>query len=154
MKSYGLTKAAVMDEKNDLSSHDGLLKEYKRLGIQLKQLQILERRTSDQLAEMRRDEIDVADEITKFSNLNVSFAIAKSRLQIIIFLCVQNLREEAAAKMEQLAATLDELRKKERTTTGVIDEARKRNIEIKVRTRRKTTVDTETFFFGNSIKRF
>lgn len=73
LKSYGLNKSAVMDEKNDLSSHDGLLREYKRLGIQLKQLQILEKRTNDQMAELRNDELVVGDEIQKFSNLNVSF---------------------------------------------------------------------------------
>lgn len=62
----------MLDEKNDLSSHDGLLREYKRLGIQLKQLQILEKRTADQLKELRREEITVSEEILKFTNLNVS----------------------------------------------------------------------------------
>lgn len=60
-----------MDEKNDLSSQDGLLKEYKRLGIQLKQLQILEKRTRDQLTELRREDGLVTEEIDKFTNLNV-----------------------------------------------------------------------------------
>lgn len=72
LKSYGISRSSMLDEKNDLSSHDGLLREYKRLGIQLKQLQILEKRTADQLKELRRDETTVSEEILKFTNLNVS----------------------------------------------------------------------------------
>lgn len=72
LKSYGITKSSILNEKNDLSSHDGLLKEYKRLSIQLKQLQILEKRTNDQLKELHQEEILVNGEITKFSNLDVS----------------------------------------------------------------------------------
>lgn len=72
LKSYGISRASMMYDKNDLSSHDGLLREYKRLGIQLKQLQILEKRTADQLKELRREESTVSEEILKFTNLNVS----------------------------------------------------------------------------------
>lgn len=72
LKSYGISRSSMMDEKNDLSSHDGLLREYKRLGIQLKQLQILEKRTADQLKEIRLEEVTVTEEILKFTNLNVS----------------------------------------------------------------------------------
>lgn len=72
LKSYGITKSSILNEKNDLSSHDGLLKEYKKLSIQLKQLQILEKRTKDQRGELKEDEVLVNEEINKFNNLEVS----------------------------------------------------------------------------------
>lgn len=83
LKSYGISRSSMMDEKNDLSSHDGLLREYKRLGIQLKQLQILEKRTGDQLKELRLGEATVREEILKFTNLNVSNT-AKRRKFIVV----------------------------------------------------------------------
>lgn len=73
LKSYNISKSSGLDEKNDLSSHDGLLKEYKRLSIQLKQLQLLEKRTRDQLSDLKKEEINVADDIDKHSNLSVLF---------------------------------------------------------------------------------
>lgn len=72
LKNYGITKSSILNEKNDLSSHEGLLKEYKKLSIQLKQLQILEKRTKDQQAELKEEELLVNEEIKKFSNLDVS----------------------------------------------------------------------------------
>lgn len=72
LKNYGITKSSILNEKNDLSSHDGLLKEYKKLSIQLKQLQILEKRTKDQRNELNDEEVLVNAEIEKFSNLDVS----------------------------------------------------------------------------------
>lgn len=42
------------------------------------------------------------------------------------------MRDDAATKMEEMAATLEELKKKERVTESVVQEARKRNSEIKV----------------------
>lgn len=74
LKNYGITKSSIINEKNDLSSHDGLLKEYKKLSIQLKQLQILEKRTKDQLSELNKEEVLVNQEIIKFSNLDVSLS--------------------------------------------------------------------------------
>lgn len=71
LKNYGITKSSVLNEKNDLSSHEGLLKEYKKLSIQLKQLQILEKRTKDQRSELNQEEGLVNEEIDKFSNLDV-----------------------------------------------------------------------------------
>lgn len=62
----------MLNEKNDLSSHDGLLKEYKKLSIQLKQLQILEKRTKEQRNELSEEERVVNEEMIKFSNLDVS----------------------------------------------------------------------------------
>ena len=72
LKNLGLSKSSIVNEKNDLSSEDGLLKEYKRLSIQLKQLQILEKRSVDQLENMRSEELSVIDDINKFNNLDVS----------------------------------------------------------------------------------
>lgn len=72
LKNYGISKSSILNEKNDLSSHDGLLKEYKRLSIQLKQLQILEKRTKDQKKELNEEEVTINTEIEKFSNLDVS----------------------------------------------------------------------------------
>lgn len=68
-----MSKSKILDEKNDLSSHDGLLKEYKKLSIQLKQLQILEKRTRTQFDNLKNEEIQILDEIDKFNNLEVSF---------------------------------------------------------------------------------
>jgi hypothetical protein len=58
--------------KNDLGSHDGLLKEYKKLGIQLKQLQLLEKRTREQLHTMKDEEREIMRDIQRFSSLDVS----------------------------------------------------------------------------------
>lgn len=74
LKNYGISKSSILNEKNDLSSHDGLLKEYKKLSIQLKQLQILEKRTKDQRKELNEEEVSVNTEIDKFSNLDVSLS--------------------------------------------------------------------------------
>jgi intraflagellar transport protein 74 len=58
--------------KHDLSSQDGLLKEYKKLGIQLKQLQLLEKRTREQLLTMQEEQRELLNDIQRFRNLNVS----------------------------------------------------------------------------------
>ena len=71
LKSYGIPKSSVIDEKNDLSSHEGLMREYKRLSIQLKQLQLLEKRTKEQLTELKSEERTVLEDISKCTNLNV-----------------------------------------------------------------------------------
>lgn len=47
----------------------------------------------------------------------------------------QVLRDDAARKMEEMTASLEELKKKERVTDSVVQEARKRNSEIKVNVR-------------------
>lgn len=72
LKTLGISKVANLSEKNDLSSEDGLVKEYKRLSVQLKQLQILEKRYTDTLATLQKDDLTIADDINKFSNLDVS----------------------------------------------------------------------------------
>lgn len=71
LKSMGMTKVTLLNEKNDLSSEDGMIREYKRLSIQLKQLQILEKRSSDQIENLKKEEIERIDDIGKFQNLDV-----------------------------------------------------------------------------------
>ncbi|GAB0090062.1 Intraflagellar transport protein 74 [Sergentomyia squamirostris] len=102
----------IFGEKNDLNSHGGLLKEYKKLSIQLRQLQLLEKRTQDQHSALKKEEIDLTEEISKFSNLD-------------------SLREDAAEKMSDLTSRLEELRNKKRVTEGVLQEAQKRSRETK-----------------------
>lgn len=70
LKSYGISRSSI-DESNDLSSHEGLLREYKKLNIQLKQLQILEKRTKDQLANLQDEDRTIEEEIELYSNLDV-----------------------------------------------------------------------------------
>lgn len=72
LKSLGLSKIPI-DDDYDLSSEDGILKEYKRLSIQLKQLQILRKRTIDQIQKLKQDKIDITNDMQKFANLQVSF---------------------------------------------------------------------------------
>ncbi|XP_055591662.1 intraflagellar transport protein 74 homolog [Uranotaenia lowii] len=115
MKSLGSDKldSSGFTAKNDLNSHAGLMKEYKKLSIQLKQLQILEKRTISQLNGLRQEENDALNNIQKFSNLEAP-------------------RSEATIKMSDLSGTLQELEDKKRVTENVVDEAQKRNQEIKI----------------------
>lgn len=82
LKSLGIPKAAL-DDNNDLSSENGLLKEYKRLLVVLKQLQILKKRTIDQIDSSKREILELEQEIGKYSNLNV-------KLQFITFFIIKN----------------------------------------------------------------
>lgn len=77
MTLQGMNLKNVNLEKNDLSSQNGLLKEYKKLSIQLKQLQILEKKNATQLEQLKAEERLMLDEIHKYSQLEVS--AAKSR---------------------------------------------------------------------------
>ncbi|XP_065077993.1 intraflagellar transport protein 74 homolog [Ochlerotatus camptorhynchus] len=115
MKSMGSDKleSSGFTAKNDLNSHTGLIKEYKKLSIQLKQLQILEKRTINQLTGLRQEETDALNNIQKYSNLEAP-------------------RSEATVKMSELTGVLQELEDKKRVTENVVDEARKRNQEIKI----------------------
>lgn len=72
MTLQGMNLKNVNLEKNDLSSQNGLLKEYKKLSIQLKQLQILEKKHSTQLEQLTAEERTIVDEIQKYSQLDVS----------------------------------------------------------------------------------
>lgn len=65
-------RSDIFGERNDLTSQGGLLKEYKKLSIQLRQLQILEKRTQDQYGGLKKEEMELSEEISKFSNLDVS----------------------------------------------------------------------------------
>ncbi|XP_049292704.1 intraflagellar transport protein 74 homolog [Anopheles funestus] len=101
------------NSKNDLNSHSGLMKEYKKLGIQLKQLQILEKRTMQQVNSLRQEETDALQNIQKYANLEIP-------------------RADAIVKMNDLTSILQEMEDKKRVTENVVDEARNRNHEIKV----------------------
>lgn len=72
MTLQGMNLKNINFEKNDLSSQHGLLKEYKKLTIQLKQLQILEKKYSTQLEQLRAEERAAIDEMQKYSQLDVS----------------------------------------------------------------------------------
>lgn len=71
LKTLGLSKTAL-DDNNDLTSEDGMLKEYKRLSIHLKQLQILKKRTADQVQGYSQESMELNTDIEKFGNLHVS----------------------------------------------------------------------------------
>lgn len=71
LKTLGLSKAAV-DDSNDLTSEHGMVKEYKRLLVILKQLQILKKRTADQIEAAKKEELELQQDIEKYSNLSVS----------------------------------------------------------------------------------
>lgn len=71
LKTLGLSKAAL-DDNNDLTSEHGMIKEYKRLLVILKQLQILKKRSADQIEAIQKEELELQREIEKFSNLSVS----------------------------------------------------------------------------------
>lgn len=70
LKTLGLPRTAL-DDSNDLTSENGMLKEYKRLLVILKQLQILKKRTTDQIENAKKDELELDQDIRKYSNLNV-----------------------------------------------------------------------------------
>lgn len=72
LKSLGISKSAL-DDNNDLTSENGMLKEYKRLSIILRQLQILKKRTADQIENAKKEEIELQEDIQKYANLNVRF---------------------------------------------------------------------------------
>lgn len=105
--------SSVFTEKNDLNSHGGLLKEYGKLQIQLKQLKILEKRMNKQLEDLRLEENKLLSNIQKFNNLD-------------------QLRSEYAVKYEELSTSLQELRDKKRVTENVVAENERRNKSIKV----------------------
>lgn len=71
LRTLNISKISGLSEKNDLSSEDGLVKEYKRLSIQLKQLQILDKRYTDQLQQLRAQEEKLMEDMRKFSNFDV-----------------------------------------------------------------------------------
>lgn len=98
----------------DPLSREGLIREYKRLSVQLRQLQLLERRTQEQVNGLVEEERSCAADVQRFGN-------------------VMALREEAAIKMDGLSTTVAELEKKKATTIGVVKEAKERNEELKAK---------------------
>lgn len=71
LKTLGIPKSAL-DENNDLSSENGMLKEYKRLLVVLKQLQVLKKRTTEQIENALKEEMELHRDIEKYTNINVS----------------------------------------------------------------------------------
>lgn len=61
----------IVKENNDLSSHNGLVMEYKRLSIQLKQLQYMENKNSTQLEQLNREQQTLLDNIQTYFDLEV-----------------------------------------------------------------------------------
>uniref|UniRef100_A0A182QQ25 Uncharacterized protein n=1 Tax=Anopheles farauti TaxID=69004 RepID=A0A182QQ25_9DIPT len=122
MKGLGEDKSEGngFTSKNDLNSHSGLMKEYKKLGIQLKQLQIMEKRTLQQVNSLRHEETEALQNIQKYANLEVP-------------------RAEAIVKMNDLTSILQEMEDKKRVTENVVEEARNRNQEIKISLRSNDT---------------
>lgn len=104
---------SAFNEKNDLNSHGGLLKEYGKLQIQLKQLSLLEKRMQKQLSELHQNENALLLNMQKYNNLEV-------------------LRNEYASKYEELSTNLQELKDKKRVTENVVVENERRNHSIKV----------------------
>lgn len=78
LRTLNINKISSLSEKNDLSSEDGLVKEYKRLSIQLKQLQILEKRYADQLEQLKSQEEKLMEDMRKFSNFDVGKSIDRA----------------------------------------------------------------------------
>lgn len=107
------TKLSLNSEKFDLSTQDGLLREYGKLQIQLKQLKLLEKRMGKQLSELRTDESNFLRNIQKFNNLDT-------------------LRNEYATKYEELSTALHDLQDKKRVTENVVEDSERRNQSIKV----------------------
>jgi hypothetical protein len=112
-KFNGKVNAAVFNEKNDLNSHGGLMNEYGKLQIQLKQLKILEKRMLKQLDELHQDESKLLRDIQRFNNLDA-------------------LRGDYAVKYEELSSSLQEFKDKKRVTENVVRDSERRNQKIKV----------------------
>lgn len=104
--------ASLLDE-NSHSSHEGLVKEYEKLQIKLKQLKVLEKRIQSQSDELAKEENSLLSDIQRYNNL-------------------ETLRDEYARKYEEVGNYLQELKDKKRVTQNVVKDAEKRNQLIKV----------------------
>lgn len=111
-KTLDISKSTIFNEKNDLSSEAGLLNEYKRLSVQSKQLQIIEKRSSTQMEALRREEMSMSNDIDKFLNLEA-------------------LRTNAAKRLEEISIKLEDAKHKHRVTQDVVEQANRRNEDIK-----------------------
>lgn len=112
-KFNGKVNSSVFSEKNDLNSHGGLMNEYGKLQIQLKQLKILEKRMVKQLDDLHQEESKLLRDIQRFNNLDA-------------------LRSDYALKYEELSTSLQELKDKKRVTENVVRDSERRNQTIKV----------------------
>lgn len=106
--------SASLLEENSPNSHDGLVKEYEKLQIKLKQLKFLEKRIISQLDQLSGEENSILSDIERFNNLEA-------------------LREQYALKYEEISNHLQELKDKKRVTENVVNDAEKRNQKIKVK---------------------
>lgn len=157
MTLQGMNLKNINLEKNDTSSQNGLVKEYKKLSIQLKQLQILEKKHSTQLEQLKTEERTLAEEMQKFAQLDVS--ARENQDKLLIRVCpqfvsnsLQMLRSDKGAEMtlltEQLVQLMrschyilswidaychfqSDLRHKQTVTEDVVREAERRTREIK-----------------------
>lgn len=112
-KFNGKLNSSVFSEKNDLNSHGGLMNEYGKLQIQLKQLKILEKRMMKQMDELHQEESKLLRDIQRFNNLDA-------------------LRSDYAMKYEELSSSLQEFKDKKRVTENVVRDSERRNQTIKV----------------------
>lgn len=109
-----ISTSILNENSHNLNSQEGLVKEYRKLQIQLKQLKILEKRIKKQLDELKDTEENLLEDIRKYSNLN-------------------SLREEYAIKYEEISTALQELKDKKRVTESVVEDSEKRYKALKVR---------------------
>jgi len=109
-----ISTSILNENSHNLNSQEGLVKEYRKLQIQLKQLKILEKRIKKQLDELKDTEGNLLEDIRKYSNLN-------------------SLREEYAIKYEEISTALQELKDKKRVTESVVEDSEKRYKALKVR---------------------
>lgn len=109
-----ISTSILNENSHNLNSQEGLVKEYRKLQIQLKQLKILEKRIKKQLDDLKDTEGNLLEDIRKYSNLN-------------------SLREEYAIKYEEISTALQELKDKKRVTESVVEDSEKRYKALKVR---------------------
>lgn len=108
-----ISTSLLNENPQNLNTQQGLMKEYGKLQIQLKQLSILEKRLKKQLDELNQSERTLIEDIKKFSNTN-------------------SLRDEYSSKYEDISSTLQELKDKKRVTESVVTDAEKRYNSVKV----------------------
>ncbi|KAL7019232.1 hypothetical protein ACKWTF_011046 [Chironomus riparius] len=107
-----ISTSILNENSHNLNSQEGLVKEYRKLQIQLKQLKILEKRIKKQLDDLKDTEGNLLEDIRKYSNLN-------------------SLREEYAIKYEEISTALQELKDKKRVTESVVEDSEKRYKALK-----------------------
>jgi chromosome segregation ATPase len=122
-----ISTSILNENPHNLNTHEGLVKEYGKLQIQLKQLKILEKRIKKQVDELKDSEVSLLNDIQKFNNL-------------------KSLRNEYATKYEEISTALQELKDKKRVTENVVNDAERRNISVKVGFATKIKINKNTLF--------